>query len=219
MSVSMESISPYLRVQYQRKKQVTLLRRDDAPASEVDQKQRGVEARKRLMNAPAPKPTPRPLLAPAPFVEAPVETYPTIILPHEKSIGIIAEIAQNRGVSFVNVMGKSQVRATCVVRDECFYELRMQTKLSLPQIGRLVGGRDHSSVFWGIKRHAARIGADVPGPMGVDKKSYTDEEILSIVCLRWLNQSYEKIARMKGLTVNQVVGVIKRWNLARGKVT
>jgi hypothetical protein len=148
-----------------------------------------------------------------------VETYPTIILPHEKSIGIIAEIAQKRGVSFVNVMGKSQVRSTCVVRDECFYELRMQTKLSLPQIGRLVGGRDHSSVFWGIKRHAARIGADVPGPMGVDKKSYTDEEILSIVCLRWLNQSYEKIARMKGLTVNQVVGVMKRWNIARGKVT
>ena len=114
------------------------------------------------------------------------------------------------------MIGPSRTLAICKVRDEVSYEIRMRTRLSLPQIGRLLGNRDHSSIFWAIKRHAERTGAYMPEPEAVSC-SYTEEEALSIVCLRWLNLSYARIAAMKGLTTNQVVGVVKRWNKQRGR--
>jgi hypothetical protein len=211
---AVDHVSAYLRVQYQHKRKVTLLRRDDAPASEQEQKRRGIEARSRLTSPPKPKP----LLAPVPAVTQAVEVLPAIIhFPQDKSRAIIAEIAQNRGVSVVNVIGPSRAHAICKIRDEVCFELRMRTRLSLPQIGRLMGKRDHSSIHWAIKRHAKRIGAELPEPEQIAEKKYTPDEVLSIISLRWLNQSYAGIARMKGLTVNQVAGVIKRWNKQMGR--
>jgi hypothetical protein len=206
--------SAYLVSQYRHRKQVTPLRWAVINMTEEEQKQRGVEARKRLTSIPKPKP----LLAPIPEVKQPVEQLPAIIhFPQDKSRAIIAEIAQNRGVSVVNVIGPSRAHAICKIRDEVSFELRMRTRLSLAQIGRLMGKRDHSSVHWAIKRHAKRIGAELPEPEQIAEKKYTTDEVLSIVCLRWLNLGYARIAAMKGLTVNQVVGVVKRWNKQRGR--
>lgn len=39
-------------------------------------------------------------------------------------------------------------------RWEAFYLLRRDRQLSLPKIGKLMGGFDHTSVLHGIRRHA-----------------------------------------------------------------
>lgn len=41
-------------------------------------------------------------------------------------------------------------------RQRLMFALRWGTKLSLPQIGRLLGGRDHTTILYGVKEHAAR---------------------------------------------------------------
>jgi chromosomal replication initiator protein len=45
-------------------------------------------------------------------------------------------------------------------RQVAIYLTRELTDLSLPQIGRLYGGRDHSTVLNSIRRVEARIGED-----------------------------------------------------------
>ena len=41
--------------------------------------------------------------------------------------------------------------------------MREETDASLPQIGRALGGRDHTTVLYGLKCHAERMAAGKQG--------------------------------------------------------
>jgi chromosomal replication initiator protein len=64
------------------------------------------------------------------------------------------------GVSRGELIGPGRAATPLSARQVAIYLTRELTDLSLPQIGRLYGGRDHSTVLNSIRRVEARIGED-----------------------------------------------------------
>ena len=71
---------------------------------------------------------------------------------------ILAEVAQKHNVSVRDLCGPYRWRHYINARFEAFYRLRTETSMSLPQIGRHVGNRDHTTVINGIKKYKQRMG-------------------------------------------------------------
>jgi chromosomal replication initiator protein len=64
------------------------------------------------------------------------------------------------GISRAELVGSTRSAAPLRARQVAIYLTRELTDLSLPQIGRLYGGRDHSTVLNSIRRMEARVGED-----------------------------------------------------------
>jgi chromosomal replication initiator protein len=64
------------------------------------------------------------------------------------------------GISRAELVGSTRAATPLRARQVAIYLTRELTDLSLPQIGRLYGGRDHSTVLNSIKRVEARCGED-----------------------------------------------------------
>lgn len=64
------------------------------------------------------------------------------------------------GVSRAELIGSTRAATPLNARQIAIYLTRELTDLSLPQIGRLYGGRDHSTVLNAIRRAEARFGED-----------------------------------------------------------
>lgn len=72
---------------------------------------------------------------------------------------VIAQaVALTHEVTVAELIGPRRTRLIAHARQHAFSEIRRQTKLSLPQIGRFFN-RDHSTVLSGINAHRARNGA------------------------------------------------------------
>lgn len=72
---------------------------------------------------------------------------------------IIAEVAAKHLVSIAQVKGQSRLREVIGARFEVFYRMSTELGYSLPMVGKAVGGRDHSGVLHGIRKHKARMEA------------------------------------------------------------
>ena len=64
------------------------------------------------------------------------------------------------GISRAELVGATRAATPLSARQVAIYLTREMTDLSLPQIGRLYGGRDHSTVLNSIRRAEARCGED-----------------------------------------------------------
>jgi chromosomal replication initiator protein len=64
------------------------------------------------------------------------------------------------GISRAELVGSTRAATPLRARQVAIYLTRELTDLSLPQIGRLYGGRDHSTVLNSIRRIEARFGED-----------------------------------------------------------
>jgi chromosomal replication initiator protein len=64
------------------------------------------------------------------------------------------------GISRAELVGSTRAATPLSARQVAIYLTREMTDLSLPQIGRLYGGRDHSTVINSIRRAEARCGED-----------------------------------------------------------
>jgi chromosomal replication initiator protein len=64
------------------------------------------------------------------------------------------------GISHAELVGSARSATPLRARQVAIYLTRELTDLSLPQIGRLYGGRDHSTVLNSIRRIEARFGED-----------------------------------------------------------
>lgn len=73
------------------------------------------------------------------------------------------------GISRAELVGSTRSAAPLRARQVAIYLTRELTDLSLPQIGRLYGGRDHSTVLNSIRRAEARLGEDGALAERVDK--------------------------------------------------
>ena len=69
-------------------------------------------------------------------------------------------VASSFGVSRAELVGSSRAAAPLRARQVAILLTRETTRLSLPQIGRLYGGRDHSTVLNALRRIEAGIGED-----------------------------------------------------------
>lgn len=69
-------------------------------------------------------------------------------------------VAERFGISRAELVGSSRAATPLRARQVAIYLTRELTDLSLPQIGRLYGGRDHSTVLNSLRRVEAGIGDD-----------------------------------------------------------
>jgi hypothetical protein len=75
---------------------------------------------------------------------------------------IVREVAQKYFMTVADIVGGERTRPFAFARHEAMYRIKTERKLSLPDIGRRLGGRDHTTVLHGIRCHEARMAwADV----------------------------------------------------------
>ena len=70
---------------------------------------------------------------------------------------IVREVCANHGFTLQQILGAQRQRRLCSARHEAFYRLSTETTMSLPEIGDAFGGRDHTTVLHGIRKHKARM--------------------------------------------------------------
>jgi chromosomal replication initiator protein len=69
-------------------------------------------------------------------------------------------VAEGYGISRAELIGSSRAATPLRARQVAIFLTRELTDLSLPQIGRLYGGRDHSTVLNSLRRIEAGLGED-----------------------------------------------------------
>lgn len=74
---------------------------------------------------------------------------------------IIAEVADRNGLTVAELKAHTRARRITGPRQEAMYELRRRTTLSLVQIARRLGLKDHATVLYGIQVHERRLAASV----------------------------------------------------------
>lgn len=74
----------------------------------------------------------------------------------------IHEIARKYQIAVSDITGTRRFQYIVRARQEVFYRLRAEAGFSLPHIGYIVGGKDHTTILHGIRKHADRHGLPVP---------------------------------------------------------
>lgn len=69
---------------------------------------------------------------------------------------IIAMVAERRGLTVDDLLGPSRLRPVAYARHEAMWELRQRTKLSLPDIARRLGRKDHTTALHGVRAYEKR---------------------------------------------------------------
>lgn len=73
---------------------------------------------------------------------------------------IISTVAQHYQLSEEDLMGPSRRRVVSLPRQLCMYLIREEIGTSLPQIGELLGGRDHTTILHGCEKIGSQIELD-----------------------------------------------------------
>ncbi|MEX0787971.1 MAG: DnaA/Hda family protein, partial [Anaerolineales bacterium] len=73
---------------------------------------------------------------------------------------ILDAVAAQFNVSMDRLRGRERSQEVVLPRQIAMYLLRHETGASLPQIGQTLGGRDHTTVMYGVDRIADRLKAD-----------------------------------------------------------
>jgi chromosomal replication initiator protein len=92
-----------------------------------------------------------------PLTSEVVETALSNLLPQRSKLTpdqIIDEVAIHFGVAVSALQGRSRSRAIARPRQIAMYLIREETGESLPRIGSLLGGRDHTTILYGCDRIA-----------------------------------------------------------------
>ena len=79
------------------------------------------------------------------------------LLPRQREIKpdqIIHAVADAFGIPLERMMGRERSRQVALPRQIAMYLLREEANISLPQIGKVVGGRDHTTVMYGCNKIA-----------------------------------------------------------------
>ncbi len=77
------------------------------------------------------------------------------LLPQKRNIPpnrILEAVAASEGVGVNDLLGQNRSAKIAVPRQLAMYLLREFNEISFPQIGELLGGRDHTTIMYGIKK-------------------------------------------------------------------
>ena len=102
-------------------------------------------------------------LANQPLTTKVIETALNQLLPQRGQLSaeqIVEQVAHHFGVGIPALQGRSRSRTVARPRQIAMYLIREETGASLPQIGALLGGRDHTTVLYGCDRIADLIEQD-----------------------------------------------------------
>jgi chromosomal replication initiator protein len=73
---------------------------------------------------------------------------------------IVSAVARHYSLSEEQLIGRSRARAVSVPRQLAMFLIREETDSSLPEIGKLLGGRDHSTILHGCDKIGTQIEID-----------------------------------------------------------
>lgn len=114
---------------------------------------------------PAPKPAPKAKRASATLYDEPIGPVRVrdilniasdrISPPHSEII--LREICAEHDVSRNELMSRRRRAEVLAARLHAYYRLHKETSLSLPQIGRIMGGRDHTTILVGVRAYEAKL--------------------------------------------------------------
>jgi chromosomal replication initiator protein len=85
------------------------------------------------------------------------------ILAHSADLSpeqIVSAVAQHYKLSEEQLIGRSRMRAVSVPRQLAMFLIRQETDTSLPQIGQILGGRDHTTILHGCEKIGTQIETD-----------------------------------------------------------
>jgi hypothetical protein len=99
-----------------------------------------------------PPPTLAPQPEPIPSAESEVITSAISQMTPARVRAIQEEVAAQYGVTRDDLIGKSRCAKHVTPRQFAMWRIKQETPLSLPSIGRLFGGRDHTTVLHGIRQ-------------------------------------------------------------------
>jgi len=91
------------------------------------------------------------------------ETALSNLLPQRSKLTtdqIIDTVAHHFGIGVTALQGRSRSQAIARPRQIAMYLIREETGASLPQIGAMLGGRDHTTILYGCERIADLIEED-----------------------------------------------------------
>lgn len=102
-------------------------------------------------------------LSGAPATTKLVETVLVDLLPRRNEVEpdeIVRVVANNFGLNYDRMLSRDRSRQVAVPRQIAMYLLREEANLSLPQIGDVLGGRDHTTVMYGCDKVADMLERD-----------------------------------------------------------
>ena len=73
---------------------------------------------------------------------------------------IIRAVANHFGIEEERLLGKQRMREVALPRQVAMYLIRKETSASLPQIGKALGGRDHTTIMYGCEKISDRLETD-----------------------------------------------------------
>jgi chromosomal replication initiator protein len=73
---------------------------------------------------------------------------------------LIATVAGHFDLSVADLTGQSRMRHVVLARQAAAWVLRKAANISLEEIGRLLGGRDHTSIGYSVQQIERRIATD-----------------------------------------------------------
>ncbi len=73
---------------------------------------------------------------------------------------IISEVAQQYGLTRERMLSKERSREVALPRQIAMYLIREETSASLPKIGEMLGGRDHTTVMYGHGKISKQLETD-----------------------------------------------------------
>ena len=75
---------------------------------------------------------------------------------------IMLEECEKAGITVRDIISDIRTHTIVRTRQLIYYRCVTETSLSYPQIGRQIGGRDHSTIIHGARSHAKREGLEIP---------------------------------------------------------
>lgn len=72
---------------------------------------------------------------------------------------IIRDVCEKHTVTRGELLGHQRQQRIVIARHEAMYRMKRETTMSLPAIGRRLGGKDHSTVINAVRKHQQRMEA------------------------------------------------------------
>ena len=91
----------------------------------------------------------------------------SLYVPNWKAIQ--REVADKYGITVADLTGPCRRRVYAWPRQEAIWRCRQETPMSLPDIARRFGGRDHTTAIHAVKAYEKRVAAGIvfPRPMAL----------------------------------------------------
>lgn len=71
----------------------------------------------------------------------------------------IADVCERYGVTQADLFSTRRTQGLVAIRHELMWMVKNRTTWSLPEIGRRLGGRDHTTVLHGVRKHQLKVDA------------------------------------------------------------